>query len=63
MRAHLIEAAQEDGACHDGDVVAQGLHEASALQRNVRGADDQCLARGRKLAEDVIAGDAALLVA
>jgi len=40
----LVEAAQQNRAHHDGDVEAHPLHEAAALQRDVRRAHHQRLA-------------------
>eukprot|EP01136_Pigoraptor_vietnamica_P044224 Opistho-1_new@20696 len=59
----LVEAAQENGARHDGRVVTQRSEEPRALERDVRSADDERLARRVVEREDVVAGDAALLVA
>ena len=41
--ALLVEAAQQDGPHHDGDVQADACEETSTLQRDVGGADTQRL--------------------
>mmetsp|Transcript_42496 Transcript_42496/g.109727 ORF Transcript_42496/g.109727 Transcript_42496/m.109727 type:complete len:774 (+) Transcript_42496:79-2400(+) len=58
--ALAVKAAQEHGAHHDGGVVAQAGQEAGALQRDVRRADHERLARGFLQPEEVVRRDAML---
>mmetsp|Transcript_1545 Transcript_1545/g.3721 ORF Transcript_1545/g.3721 Transcript_1545/m.3721 type:complete len:443 (+) Transcript_1545:572-1900(+) len=57
----LVEAPQQNGAHHDSGVKAKASNKASALESNVGGSDDQCLARGLLPPEDVVRADAAFL--
>mmetsp|Transcript_17232 Transcript_17232/g.42877 ORF Transcript_17232/g.42877 Transcript_17232/m.42877 type:complete len:582 (+) Transcript_17232:211-1956(+) len=57
----LVEAAQRDGAHHDGRVEAHPVDEAGTLECDVRCAHDERLAGRRLEAEDVVGGDAVLL--
>ena len=52
--ALLVEAAQQDGAHHDGGVEPEAGQEAGALQRHVRRADHQRLARAIRQREQVV---------
>jgi len=53
----LVEASQQDGAHHDGDVQAQAHQEAGALQGHVGGPDHQGLPRAVGQREQVVAGE------
>lgn len=53
----LVEASQQDGSHHDGDVKAQTCQETTALQSHVRGPDHQGLPRAVGQREEVVAGD------
>lgn len=52
----LIEAPQQDGADHDGDVETQARQEAPALQSHVGRPDHQGLPRAVGQREEVVAG-------
>lgn len=53
----LVEASQQDGSHHDGDVQAETCQETSALQSHVRRPDHQGLPRAVGQREEVVAGD------
>mmetsp|Transcript_4749 Transcript_4749/g.11415 ORF Transcript_4749/g.11415 Transcript_4749/m.11415 type:complete len:263 (-) Transcript_4749:53-841(-) len=59
----LVEATQEDGPRHHVGLVAESGQKAGALERDVARADDERLPGALLQGEDVVAGDAQLLVA
>lgn len=52
----LVEAPQQDGPDHDGDIKTQAGQEATALQCHVRRPDHQGLSRAVGQREEVVAG-------
>lgn len=52
----LVEAPQQDGAHHDGDIEPQAGQEPPTLQGHVRGPDHQGLPRAVGQREEVVAG-------
>lgn len=56
VRHFLVEASQQDGSNHDGDVKAEACQETTALQSYVRCPDHQGLPRAVGQREEVIAG-------
>ncbi len=54
---YLVEAPQRDGAHHDLGLEAQAVQETRALERYVRRADAERLARRRCQREDVVGRD------
>lgn len=53
----LVEAPQQDGAHHDGDVQAQAGQEAATLQSHVGRSDHQRLPRAVGQREQVVTGE------
>ena len=58
----LVKAAKGDGAHHDGGVVVEAGEEAGALEGNVGSTHDEGLAGSGLHREEVVRGDAALLL-
>ena len=61
IRHILIKSPQQDRADHHRRVETQSRQKSRTLERDVGGSDDEGLARGLFLPENVVAGDAALL--
>lgn len=52
----LVEAPQQDGPDHDGDIETQAGQETTALQSHVRRPDHQGLSRAVRQREEVVTG-------